>query len=83
MGGQAEIKGVVVERQVDRKSFGTHPVIKAVDDQGLQFFFDKIKGYRRGVVADFYSNMRAYSRDLVIESQIGTKTVTVTPGSIA
>lgn len=62
---------------------GTHPIIEVINQRGLQFFFDPIKGYKPKLVVNFYSNMVVNEFEEKIESRLGNKIVFITPTIIA
>lgn len=80
---QVKKKGFTCERQVDRTKLGPHDIIQVISNQGLDSFFDEIKGFKKGVVRKFYMNMVVHRKEKKIVSTIGSKTVTVTIDSIA
>ncbi|KAF7147430.1 hypothetical protein RHSIM_Rhsim03G0061500 [Rhododendron simsii] len=73
----------ICERQVDRTRMGTHAIVDIINQRGLQFFFDPIKGFKPKLVLDFYSNMEVDEKEEKITSRLGKKTVLVTPTIIA
>lgn len=82
---EKELQGrnYICERQVDRTKMGAHPIIDIINHWGLQFFFEPIKGYKPKLVFDFYVNMEVDEREQRITSQLGKKTVLITPNTIA
>ncbi|KAF7149854.1 hypothetical protein RHSIM_Rhsim02G0143500 [Rhododendron simsii] len=82
---EKELKGrkYICDRQVDRTKMGTHPVIDIINQRGLQFFFDPIKGFKPKLVLDFYANMEVDEKEEKITSRLGKKTVLITPTVIA
>lgn len=77
------MKGFTCERQLDRDQYAGHPIIKVIEDQRLHFYFKTVDGFRERMVSDFYINMEIYKGEQTICSVFGSKTVTVTPNSIA
>ena len=53
-----------------------------LSDRGLDFFFNKVYGYHRGLCAEFYENMKV---DVIgtIKSKVQGKTITVAADTIA
>ncbi|KAF7114644.1 hypothetical protein RHSIM_RhsimUnG0080400 [Rhododendron simsii] len=76
-------RNYICERQVDRTRMGTHAIVDIINQRGLQFFFDPIKGFKPKLVLDFYSNMEVDEKEEKITSRLGKKTVLVTPTIIA
>ncbi|KAH7853923.1 hypothetical protein Vadar_008152 [Vaccinium darrowii] len=71
------------ERQVNQTKLGKHPVVEAIERQGLTFFFKPMKRFKKETVKTFYENMVVDRDEEVIVSQVGRVIVQVTPDSIA
>ncbi|KAH7857433.1 hypothetical protein Vadar_012630 [Vaccinium darrowii] len=71
------------ERQINQSKLGKHPVVEAIEHQGLSFFFKPVKRFRKEMVKTFYENMVVNRDGEVITSLVGRVTVEVTPDSIA
>ncbi|KAF7123705.1 hypothetical protein RHSIM_Rhsim12G0045200 [Rhododendron simsii] len=62
---------------------GTHAIIDIINQRGVQFFFEPIKGFKPKLVLDFYANMEVDGKEEKITSRLGKKTVLITPTIIA
>ncbi|KAI8550424.1 hypothetical protein RHMOL_Rhmol06G0105500 [Rhododendron molle] len=78
------------ERHVDVESIGpNHICIQRIIAQGLSYYFSENPGYIRGMVADFYTNMKVPELGKInekgarITSKIGRVNVAVDPDVIA
>ncbi|KAH7866054.1 hypothetical protein Vadar_014933 [Vaccinium darrowii] len=71
------------ERQIKCHDMEGNPLIAAVQRQGLSFYFKEVPGYRPKTVKQFYCNMEVDRNKFEITSRVGTKTIVVTPDTIA
>ncbi|KAF7131954.1 hypothetical protein RHSIM_Rhsim09G0079300 [Rhododendron simsii] len=83
-------RGVKNERHVDVESIGPHHTcVQRIIAQGLAYFFSENPGYIKGLVADFYKNVKVpelgkiEAKGAKITSKIGRVTVVVDPEIIA
>ncbi|XP_057491373.1 uncharacterized protein LOC130777106 [Actinidia eriantha] len=75
-------KSVTCERQVLREQIVDTIAIQKLADRGLNFFFEKIEGYYRGLCVQFYRNIRI-DTTRTIHSKVGGKNIVITADIIA
>ena len=75
-------KSVTCERQVLREQIVDTIAIQKLADRGLNFFFEKIEGYYRGLCVQFYRNIRI-DTTRTIHSKVGGKNIIITADIIA
>ncbi|KAF7152343.1 hypothetical protein RHSIM_Rhsim01G0110400 [Rhododendron simsii] len=77
-------RNFICERQLKQSSFkASHRIHEVITNQGLGHFFKVLKGFRAGVVKEFYANIEVDRPNEIIKSVVGSKMVIVNPGVIA
>ncbi|KAF7134534.1 hypothetical protein RHSIM_Rhsim08G0061100 [Rhododendron simsii] len=77
-------RNFICERQLKQSSFkASHRIHEVITNQGLGHFFKVLKGFRAGVVKEFYANVEVNRPNEIIKSVVGSKTVIVNPDVIA
>ena len=51
--------------------------------RGLDFFFERVEGFRRPIVNEFYSHMKVKNGEKKITCKVTSNDVIITPTSIA
>ena len=77
-----KMRGVTCERQVLREQIVDVIVVHILSDRELDFLFNKVDGYHRGMCVEFYENMKVDVSG-TIKSKVKGETIIVTTDTIA